>query len=51
MLLRCHLMSEAVLCEVIGEPIKRLALLIGDPIKLTGKRALRKHWSEASDSR
>ena len=33
---------EAVLCEVIGEPIKRLAQLIGEPIKLTGKRALRK---------
>ena len=33
---------RAVLCEVIGEPIKRLASLIGEPIKLTGKRALRK---------
>ena len=32
----------AVLCEVIGEPIKRLALLIGEPIKLTGEWALRK---------
>ena len=31
-----------VLCEVIGEPNKRLAKLIGEPIKLTGKRALRK---------
>ena len=31
-----------MLCEVIGEPIKRLARLIGEPIKLTGKRALRK---------
>ena len=31
----------AVLCEVIGEPIKRLAYLIGGPIKLTSKRALR----------
>ena len=34
-----------MLCEVIGEPIKRLALLIGEPIKLTGKRALRKALS------
>ena len=31
-----------MLCEVIGEPIKRLAYLIGEPIKLTGKRARRK---------
>jgi hypothetical protein len=31
-----------VLCEVIGEPINRLPQLIGEPIKLTGKRALRK---------
>ena len=31
-----------VLCEVIGVPIKRLAQLIGEPIKLTGKRALLK---------
>ena len=35
-------LPEAVLCEVIGEPIERLAQLIGEPIKLTGKRALRK---------
>ena len=27
---------------MIGEPIKRLASLIGEPIKLTGKRALHK---------
>ena len=33
---------RAVLCEVIGEPIKRLEKLIGEPIKLAGKRALRK---------
>ena len=31
-----------MLCEVIGEPIKRLAEFIGEPIKLTGNRALRK---------
>ena len=31
-----------MLCEVIGGPIKRLAKLIGEPIKLTGKQALRK---------
>ena len=31
-----------VLCEVIGEPIKRLAEFIREPVKLTGKRALRK---------
>jgi hypothetical protein len=31
-----------VLCEVIGEPIKRLAWFIGEPIILKGKRALRK---------
>ena len=36
-----------VLCEVIEEPIKRLAQLIGEPIKLTGKRALRKALPEA----
>ena len=34
--------SGPVLCEVIEEPIKRSALLVGEPIKLTGKRALRK---------
>ena len=34
--------SNSVFCEVIGEPIKRLAYLIGEPIKATGKRALRK---------
>ena len=34
--------QPAVLCEVIGEPIKRLAYLIGEPIKLTAKQALRK---------
>jgi hypothetical protein len=34
--------SWLVLCEVIEEMIKRLAELIGEPIKLTGKRALRK---------
>jgi hypothetical protein len=32
---------HAVLCEVIGEPIKRLAQLVGEPFILTGKRALR----------
>ena len=32
--------AAAVLCEVIGEPIKRLALVIGEPIKLTGTWAL-----------
>ena len=31
-----------ILREMIGEPIKRLAYLIGEPIKMTGKRALRK---------
>ena len=31
-----------MLREVIGEPIKQLAYLIGEPIELTGKRALRK---------
>jgi hypothetical protein len=40
-----HAAAVAVLCEVIGEPIKRLAQLIGEPIKLTGKRALRKALS------
>ena len=39
---RCHLWLHAVLCEVIGAPIKRLAELFGEPIKLAGKRALRK---------
>jgi hypothetical protein len=34
--------TDPVLCEVIEEPIERLASLIGEPIKLTGKRALRK---------
>ena len=34
--------AGTVLCEVIGEPIKRLAELIGEPIKLTGIQALRK---------
>jgi hypothetical protein len=33
---------RTVLCEVTGEPIEQLAELIGAPIKLTGKRALRK---------
>ena len=35
-------MASPVLCEVIEEPIKRLAELIGEPIKVTGERALRK---------
>lgn len=30
-----------MLCEVTGESIKRLELLIGEPIELTGQRALR----------
>ena len=38
-------MAGPVLCEVIGEPIKRLAYLIEEPIKLTGKRALAKYWA------
>jgi hypothetical protein len=33
---------DTVLCEMIGEQIKRLAKLIEEPIKLTGKRALHK---------
>jgi hypothetical protein len=32
----------SVLNGVIGEPIERLTELIGEPIKLTGKRALRR---------
>ena len=38
--------EQAVLCEVIEEPIKQSAYLIGEPIKLTGKRALRKALGE-----
>ena len=38
-------LAHAVLCEVIGEPIKRSRYLIGEPIKLTGKQALRKALS------
>ena len=40
-----HLAEQKVraeLCEMIGEPITRLAYLIGEPIILTGKRAPRK---------
>ena len=33
---------RSVLCAVIGEPIKLLAYLFEEPIKLTGQRALRK---------
>ena len=35
-------MSTAVLCELIGEPIKQSAKLTGEPIKGRVKRALRK---------
>ena len=38
----CGVWVCAVLCDVIGEPIKPLAQLIGEPIKLRGKPALRK---------
>ena len=41
-LVRTHCGFGPVLCEVIGEPIKRLAQFIGEPIKLTGKRTLGK---------
>ena len=40
--LPAELWAGCVLRGLIGEPIKRLAYLIGEPIKLTGKRALRK---------
>ena len=43
--------SGPVLCEMIGEPIKRLAQLIGEPIKLTGKRALRKALPSGASSK
>lgn len=37
-----RVMQDPVLCGLIGEPINQLAILTGEPLKLTGKQALRK---------
>ena len=40
-----------MLCDVIGEPTKRLAYLIREPINLTGKRVLGKALGEGPSLR